>query len=329
MKINDIKVRHWQGLLAAGLLISSGGAARAITFEFDYSFDTNNFFSDLSRRTALEAAADVYETLFTDSLAAIETGVPSTTWDLEFFNPATGTDASVTDRTVAANTVLVFAGGRNLGSAAGIGGPGAWTVTESGNSFFNLIQGRGNPGALGPNGSQTDFAPWGGSITFDTVTDFYFDPDVSTVGDLPFAKFDFYTVAFHELGHLLGFGIAPSWDNLLTSNGGDFFFDGAVSNAVFGGPPPIFGDQGHWDSGLMSPRFGSPGSGQPLMDPTLTNGTRKFITELDLAGFADFGWEVAAIPEPSALALLALAACAWGWLHVRRPNRSPEGQPPA
>ncbi|MBI1841854.1 MAG: PEP-CTERM sorting domain-containing protein [Verrucomicrobia bacterium] len=40
------------------------------------------------------------------------------------------------------------------------------------------------------------------------------------------------------------------------------------------------------------------------MDPTLTLGTRKHLTSLDVAALKDIGWTV--VPEPSVLYLLAL-----------------------
>jgi hypothetical protein len=56
------------------------------------------------------------------------------------------------------------------------------------------------------------------------------------------------------------------------------------------------------------------------MDPTILLGTRKFLTELDLAGLNDLGYTVTAIPEP-AQAVWLVGLVALGWTVVRRPVR--------
>jgi hypothetical protein len=52
-----------------------------------------------------------------------------------------------------------------------------------------------------------------------------------------------------------------------------------------------------------------------LMSPSLTVGTRKYLTTLDLMGLKDIGYTVSAVPEPSTYALwCGLAAVGWcGW----------------
>ena len=84
---------------------------------------------------------------------------------------------------------------------------------------------------------QTDFGPWGGAISFNSNSNWYFDPDITT--DESFSnQFDFYSVAVHELAHVLGFGSAPSFNNL--SSGG--VFTGAAVHDLFGSNPPLTPD---------------------------------------------------------------------------------------
>src|SRR5690606_8940405 len=73
---------------------------------------------------------------------------------------------------------------------------------------------RGETGA-----DATDFGPWGGAITFDAAInidsesfDWHFGETTAGLDD---TKYDFLSVAVHELAHLLGFGTAESWQNLL------------------------------------------------------------------------------------------------------------------
>src|SRR5262249_49287071 len=63
----------------------------------------------------------------------------------------------------------------------GFGSPGG--LNGSGDqAWFNILQGRGKPGALGPAALQTAFAPWGGSVAFDnSSTAWYFGADPSGI----------------------------------------------------------------------------------------------------------------------------------------------------
>lgn len=66
---------------------------------------------------------------------------------------------------------------------------------------------------------------------------------------------------------------------------------------------------GHWIEGLDSIIYGTTTPQETAMDPSVTLGTRKLFTELDVASLSDIGWSI--IPEPSAAALLLLGA-GWG-----------------
>ena len=43
--------------------------------------------------------------------------------------------------------------------------------------------------------TPTDYAPWGGSLAFDSGANFYVDDDISTLESFD-GQYDFYTVAF-------------------------------------------------------------------------------------------------------------------------------------
>jgi len=289
-------------LLVVGALTVAGQQAQAITIELDYSYDANNFFADSSRRDVLSSAAGFYENRINDSLAAINSS-GSNHFNANFFNPATGSSTTINDFSVGADTLRVFAGGRNLsGSTLGQGGPGGYSVSGF-SSFVNLAASRGQgdgTAAAVKDETATDFAPWGGAITFDTNTSWYFDSDVSTVES--FSENDFYSVALHELAHLFGFGISDSWDNNVSGG----IFTGTESGSV-----ALSSGDAHWADGTMSLVDGV--SQEAAMDPNITTGTRKYMTDLDMAGLSDIGWEVSAVPMPAAVyffgsALLGLGA---------------------
>jgi len=278
------------------VLAANAPLASAMAIVFDYTYDTRGFFTDPNRRQVLEAAANTFEARLTDQLTGINPG-GSNTWSARFSHPGTGANVELQNLTIAPGELRVYAGGRVLsGDTLGIGGPGGRGASGS-NNFVNNVFSRGQPGALAA--QPTDFGPWGGFITFDTQTDWYFDPDVTT--QEPFAgRNDFYSIAIHELAHLLGFGTAPSWRTFVQGA----LFTGPKSRAEnFGLPVPLDLDGGHWADGTQGQlRGGGLTFQEAAMDPTLLEGTRKFFTELDYAGLDDLGWNV--IPEPATVLLL-------------------------
>jgi hypothetical protein len=165
------------------------------------------------------------------------------------------------------------------------------------------LGGRGQAGAL--LASPTDNGPWGGSLTFNNTSTWYFDSDPTTVESFT-GQNDFYSVAVHEIAHLLGLGTADSWVTLETDPGtGGTTFTGTHSVALVGSSVTLSPDNGHWANGTMSTVAGTAIAQEAAMDPSLTVGTRKYFTNLDYAGLQDVGWQLAAIPEASTLALAA------------------------
>lgn len=301
--------------VALSAFLATCGMQAQVVIQFDYSLDSNSFFSDPSRKTVLESAATAILNRLQDSLTAITPG-GANTWTANFSNPGTGAATTATDLSISAGVLKVYAGGYDLpGSAIGIGGPGGFSASGSG-GFLTTVSTRGQSGA-----PATEFGPWGGSIAFDTLTDWYFDSDVSTL-DVPGAKFDFYSVAVHELAHLLGVGTANSWNGLVSSGQ----FVGATSVALHGGNVNLASGNGHWADGTTSTLPGTAVLQEVAMDPTISNGQRKFMTDLDFAGLSDVGWQVAAVPEPreTALATGMLLGLGYGfrrwWLRTRRQN---------
>jgi hypothetical protein len=247
-----------------------------LTIRIDYSLDANNFFSTQERRNVFQSVANSVASKFSDQLSAIQP-VGSDQWIAKFLNPATGTQDTRTNLSIAANEILIFAGGRNFaGSELARGEKGGFSASSTSQAFIDTVKARGQTGALAS--PATDFGPWGGTVAFSLSANWHFG--ATTVG-LDSSEADFASVATHELLHSLGFGLSSSW-NAKVSGG----FTGANSVALYGRSPVPLSDANHWQTGLKS-------DGRPVaMSPESTPGVRKLPTRLDWAGMQDIGWQV-------------------------------------
>jgi len=284
------------------LLAAYVAPVAALSLQFDYSLDTEGFFTP-ARRAVLEAAGATLSTLVTDSLSPITSG-GSNQFTARLTHPGTLATLSLPGFSVAADTLQVFVGGNStLGpDTLGFGGPGGFQVSGTAAFVANAVaRGQSGPtsGAL-----ATEFAPWGGVVVFNSALNWYADPDLSTVE--AFAGHDLFSVALHELGHVLGLGVSASWFRLVSGG----VFTGPAALAAFGNAVPLTADGDHWAEGTRS------GGQEAAMDPTLQVGTRKTFTPLDVAALDDIGWDIeppsppppnpVEVPLPSAM-LIALA----------------------
>ncbi len=265
----------------------------SVSIDVDYSYDANGFFDAPERRAVIEAAADYVGSLLNDSLNAIVPG-GGNQWRIQFTNPATGATAEITDPVIDEDELLLFVGGRDIaGDTLGLGGAGGWQAQGSA-AFLQNVEGRGQSGATGPEGGQSDTSLWGGSIAFDIDTNWHFG--LTTEG-LDGNEHDFYSVALHELLHVLGFSDGtPAFANLISPS--DTFM-GARAMAVSTDTQLSSSDLAHWREGLTN------GGQESLMDPTFARGTRKLITPLDFAAMEDIGWEFDAMRWPGRGAFIA------------------------
>lgn len=185
----------------------------SLTMQIDYRFDTQGWFADQAhgqeRRTILNLAAKILTSRIEDSFAAINPATPwnysdnngnSGSWIPEFEHPGEDIedfhgDGLLDQFFVPKDTLIVFAGAKELStlhdSAIGFGGSGLSFFGDS--AWQSLMKTRGQNGK----------APWGGAVTFDSNTDFYYG-----LGS-PSGKDDFLSVCLHELGHVLGLDHQP------------------------------------------------------------------------------------------------------------------------
>jgi hypothetical protein len=101
-----------------------------------------------------------------------------------------------------------------------------------------------------------------------------------TTSGLDRNELDFYSVATHELGHVMGIGTANQWFSQV-QNGK---FVGARAQSLYGGPVPLDPSRAHWADGVAI-------NGQVVsLDPSMSYGTRVTWSSLDQAALRDIGW---------------------------------------
>jgi hypothetical protein len=341
--------------LTGTLFLATPASALTLLLNYTHDALTDNFFATHPvARTSLERARDDIQAAITTILAPVSSdvvtgtnGITTATYDFSYSytNPSTGAAQSILISTLAADQVTVFVGMRELtGSTLGQGGPGGTGLGVGGSGtpsqWPGAIAAANSAGtaqrmrAGGPQiGNLTGTVSLGGTpATIDvdygsSVINLWFDIDTNndSVTDsdatlnaswhfdwsTPVAsgKNDFYSVALHELLHGLGIGTSQSWsDNVSGSN-----WLGPEAIAEFGTGSGL-SSGGHIAS-VSSPRLSDGVLQQVVMAPSLTAGTRKTLTELDLAFLRDLGWQT--IPEPGTPAM-ALAAASGLFICRRR-----------
>lgn len=304
----------------------------------DYTHDSY-FATNATAQAALQAAADHVSaainyagTALIDSHDVVtgmsEGSTAAYDFEFEYQNPSNGaiqTLASIGDLSgggLGVGEIRVFVGVRMLsGTTLGEGGPGVTAAMLSGsnigsgfpaavanaNSAASLAYGRGDGGVIGSlNGTL------GGEVVMveigPTIGNMWFDSDTNNDGMTDFdswhfdhttpveaGKNDLYSVAVHEIVHAIGFGISETWNTLASGND----WTGANVIALQGtGQDVISG--GHIAPDTMSTSIVDGSAQEAALDPTLTTGTRKHLTALDLAFLKDIGFSnVTAVPEPS------------------------------
>lgn len=302
---------HTTALTIASLVLASGcstfaprNAPPPFNIHFDYRFDTAGYF-DARRRALLDEAASVFESRITDTLAAIAPA-PGDEYRLLFCDPERPIDCDIAlpetlkairNEAIPANTLVVFVASYDYGSPHRLGetGYGVHLADKVSPGLATTLRCRGQAGGCPAEGEPaTDTGPWGGSISISSSVNWYLDDDVTT-DDVPPDQYDFYSMVLHELGHVLGFGVAESWKARLIHEGVPYFVGGEGVGGVGIGKQELFADSGHWVDARRSPRDGV-GEVDAAMDRNQLSGERKHFTDLDFAALRDIGWEIRPAP---------------------------------
>ena len=240
-----------------------------MTFDikFDYRFDESNFFTP-ERKAVLEKAGEIWSFYIQDEFEAIEAGE-----ELKFAIDKTAREVTL-DEPI--DDLIIFVSSVKLDSDRATLGEGAFFASYTiGSDREERIIG-------------DDFQPWLGTIEFNTTVEdrFFFDPTPATDDDIPLNKQDFLSLSLHEIGHVLGIGIAPRFSRLV-KNGE---FTGTASVGLNESQPiPLGKFENHVKEG-----FSLDVNSDPLLDESFTFGERTLPTDLDLAILADIGYEITA-----------------------------------
>lgn len=336
--------------LVLALILAALLPARALSISLVYQDPADPFFNSQARAALDRAAADV-STAITTTLAALNqrtfTGTSGTTavsaaWTLSYYDPNTGASTVVDTFDFAPDEFRIYVGRRALPSGVGgIGGVGGYGLglTPTGDpsgltpavadleTISNSATTRGGPvratatGTLPYGEASTPFTlQMGyaiGSLSLTTDANWHFDHLT-----LPAAnQMDFYSVALHEILHTVGFGTGDTWHALAA---GPDWLGSHVASLLGTGTDVLSENSDHIREGLtgiplIDGQWATGLTQEALMGPTITLGTRKHLTDLDLAFLQDTGWQTNPVPEPTTFALIILTALA---LHLKPHRRS-------
>ena len=244
-------------------------------------------------------------------------------WLYKYDSPLDGTtEITINSATTLANTVTMYVGARSfLDSTLGEGGPagagfslngsgfgsqwvGAVAFAESqsevaykrgGGPVINTIIGT-TPPLQGVTASYSiDVGIAYGTLSLDWDGNNNGVPDNDTeLGNfwhfnhstpVVAGKNDLYSVALHEMIHALGIGSSASWTALRSGSN----WTGSNAIALHGTGTNLV-TSGHIAEGIMSTRASDGVPQEVVMDPSITQGTRKYLTALDLAFLRDIGY---------------------------------------
>jgi hypothetical protein len=285
---------------------------------------------DVAAKAAINAAAADLSAAITTSLTAIDSNVfvgtnGQTTmtfdWRFQYDDPSTQAEVDINDPVLAANAVTMFVGARSiLGTTLGVGGPAGAGFGSSGSGFGGQWVGAvAGAESLSEAELRRGGGPvlntFAGSSTLQGVTANYsidvgiaygtlsLDYDGNNNGErdtdaqlsnywhfnhaTPVAagKNDLYSVALHEMLHALGIGASDAWT--LKTSGTNWI--GTEVTDLYGSGTNLVGG-GHIASGIMSTSIVDGSPQEVVMDPSITQGSRKYLTALDLAFLRDIGY---------------------------------------
>jgi hypothetical protein len=325
MKRLRTSVWVWLFWLAMGSL----SADAAVNIVFDYSYDSNGFFTP-DRRVLLERAAAEFTSRMTSTTwARVDPTTAGGHYELAVINPSTLVVSWVTNAIIPTNQITVRVGAIDFTKS-----PIAMMTNSTGDGASQLLS------ILNVSGAMTNllanpalFRPVDATITFDlqgvrgfsgTVDRQWYFPtnadlnaDDRNPADPHYNDYtDFYDTVVHELGHVLGIhnplvyqSILPSdpkfcaaWTSRVQSDGlGGYVFTGTHARQFYYGHvgsniPLETNTRCHWGDGVRSVTSTnwtslSYESGRPYF--------RGAFSELEFGALQDLGYVITPVPRAS------------------------------
>jgi hypothetical protein len=341
-------------VVAVAALATLGAAsAQALTFNFTFTPESTQADKD-----AFATAGAIWSSFFTDEItvnlavgtAALSPGVLASAGSTrvgvsygDFLSQLSADATSAADGQAVGSlipgTSFDMLLNRTSNNPNGAGSAVAYVDNDGDANNSQVRLTTANAKALGFNVAAASDA----QITFSNQ----FDWDYDTSDGVTAGFFDFVGIATHEIGHALGF--VSGVDVLDTNSTGSFFgdnqftfvssldlfrystasaaagvidwtagttdkyfsLDRGVSSIASLSTGRVWGDgqqASHWKDNL----------GIGIMDPTAARGELLAVTANDLLAFDVIGWNVAAIPEPSTYAMMAMGLLGVGAAARRR-----------
>jgi hypothetical protein len=332
-----------------GTVIDVGGMQLQLDFTPPAGSGLQFMGGDLRARQAVEAAARTLSILITNELRETA-GATFDTVDVWNSTPSSTVPAQIPGTTVAGsgarNVIYVQVGSRNINAQTHTG---AMALAHAG------YAGAANSGTVNPqwyarSGAQTalNIGTILGFAAFDQDTDndgqadslqtlnnfWHFDHTVPVEGQ----KIDLYSVALHELTHVLGIASplgANSWDSLVNGT----TYTGTNAQNVTGPNGNLIVPNLHVDNGELTGHFAQGIMSRSLADnqfrnivtqPILSAGVRSYITEFDVAALQDVGWVIPGLStlqaSLSADDLRFLQSLGWFSTTAAAPTKAPGTQ---
>ena len=235
--------------------------------QFDYRFDSENFFASKAKRKTMQAAASIFGNIISDDYPPIPVG--ST---IKYVHPETNKKLKFKlDKEVDDVLVLVFTANRGTKGNKATGGYSS--------SIYNRFKGKFRPRIIYLSINTTASRPW------------FFDTSPQTSWDIPnTTHYDIFSTTLHELGHGLGILLGNMKS---TGNYGNNTFIGKYAKAANGGKAVIL----EKNSSHIS-RKTNKGLLRPNLDELLMHavspiqGFRFLPRKIDVAILRDLGYSV-------------------------------------
>jgi len=286
--------------LYVSLLIICTPSKAAIDIIFDYSYDTNNYFTDEMKYVMDQAAFAFESRMANETLGSL---IPSdynssAVGILMIDNPTTGADLNVTFGSTTSegnlvgkeDEIIIFAGAKAVGSSYLSYSRVEYNYNDlvNGDPYWDYMENRDY--------GYNDPAVFGGSLSINSDLNWYADTNLTSHSDaLTSGKYDFYSTAVHELGHILGFNYwtFASWD--LVDVNETVFNTSSVRSEYSGNDVPMVVDS-------MSLHFGDLNSSlincdcHPAMSDINSTNTRTPFSDIDFAILQDLGYSISGTP---------------------------------